>query len=263
MSKMPVSLGSNEPTTHVPPRPKQPAELPAEPRSHSASVGRRYSRPVVSDSHSEYACASFQLTHATGCSPVCEYPGSRQLRRRRPQRASAASGTAAAKARYSSSVTSYRPRATSPSGRGTISGQTSQSVKTPACTAGGVKSCRCAHCVKREAKARMQAQAMVRRACPSDLGAWNMLTSFEHQRRAPERIRLDTVAGLSDAIRSAPGGATISGQTSQEAVVRSRRAACRVCLAAADRHQHPVAGGRLGERRPAEGRSPRSAASQP
>ena len=49
----------------------------------------------------------------------------------------AASGTALPKARYSSRVTSNRPRATSAPGRTTISGQTSQSLKTLVCAAGG------------------------------------------------------------------------------------------------------------------------------
>ena len=50
---------------------KHPMGLPAAPRSHSASVGRRYWWPVSADSQLTYACASFQLTRCTGCR---EYP---------------------------------------------------------------------------------------------------------------------------------------------------------------------------------------------
>ena len=182
MSKMPAALGSKEPTAQVPPIPKHPLGLPAAPRSHSTSVGKRYWWPVLTESHSAYTCASFQLTHATGCRPVCKYPGFRQLRGRSPQRGSAAFGTASAKARYSSSVTSYRPMAKSPSGRGTISGQTSQSRNTsPAAGGRGsrggcspVPGCPCAHCIRRTAKAGMKAQAMVRRACPFNSTACNI-----------------------------------------------------------------------------------------
>ena len=129
-----------------------PLGLPAAPRSHSTSVGRRYGWPVFRDSHPRTPARRSSSRTPRDAARSAGYPAARQERRRRssvePQGGSgAASGTASTKARNSSRITSNRPRATSAPNKTTISGQTSQSRNTSpgVCAPAGAATVKTAH----------------------------------------------------------------------------------------------------------------------